>query len=137
MQKLRFEEFGFIFQHHYLIHYLSVIENVCIKKGTSEEKAKKILNKVGLAEMYDKKIYTLSGGQKQRVAIARAIVDDPRVIFADEPTASLDYENAREIYDLLQKVSENKLLIMATHDRSLMKGNETIYRFENRRIINE
>ena len=118
-EDIRYNDFGFVFQQHYLISYLSVLENVCLKSNTKKENAEKILEKVGISDLLNKKIYQLSGGQKQRVAIARALVNNPAIIFADEPTASLDKDNAIQIYNLLREVSKDKLLIMAAHDKSL------------------
>lgn len=133
-EDIRYNDFGFIFQQHYLISYLSVIENVCLKSNTKKEDAMRLLERVGMSELLNKKIYQLSGGQKQRVAIARALVNNPTIIFADEPTASLDKDNAVQIYNLLQEVSKNKLLIMATHDKSLLRGKEKVYTFDNKKI---
>lgn len=134
-EDIRYNDFGFVFQQHYLISYLSVIENVCLRSNTKKEDAMRLLERVGMSKLLDKKIYQLSGGQKQRVAIARALVNNPTIIFADEPTASLDKDNAVQIYNLLQEVSKGKLLIMATHDKSLLKGKEKVYTFDNKKII--
>lgn len=134
-EDIRYNDFGFVFQQHDLISYLSVIENVCLRSNTKKEDAMRLLERVGMSKLLDKKIYQLSGGQKQRVAIARALVNNPTIIFADEPTASLDKDNAVQIYNLLQEVSKGKLLIMATHDKSLLKGKEKVYTFDNKKII--
>lgn len=134
-EDIRYNNFGFVFQQHYLISYLSVIENICLKSNAKKEDAEKLLERVGLLDFVNKKIYQLSGGQKQRVSIARALVHEPTVIFADEPTASLDKENAIEIYRLLKEVSRDKLLIMATHDKSLLNTEEKVYIFENKKLV--
>lgn len=134
-EDIRYSDFGFVFQQHYLISYLSVLENVCIKSHTKKEDAVKILEQIGMSDFLDKRIYELSGGQKQRVAIARALVNNPSVIFADEPTASLDEANAIQIYNLLKEVSRDKLLIMATHDRSLLDGKEIVYTFRDKKLV--
>ncbi|MFR4351311.1 MAG: ABC transporter ATP-binding protein [Roseburia sp.] len=136
-EDIRYNDFGFVFQQHFLISYLSVMENICLKSNAKKEDAEKLLEMVGMSDMSDKKIYQLSGGQKQRVAIARALVCNPTVIFADEPTASLDKENAIQIYNLLREVSKDKLLIMATHDKSLLDGTEKVYIFENKKIVEQ
>lgn len=133
-QLMRFSNFGFIFQQHFLIPYLSIVENVRIKSNITIDEAMKLVDKVGLSEYKNKKIYQLSGGQKQRVAIARALAGNPDVIFADEPTASLDKKNAIMIYDILTRVAKDKILIMATHDKSLLNGDEIIYSFDNKKI---
>lgn len=134
-EDIRYNDFGFVFQQHYLISYLSVLENVCLKSNTKKENAEKLLEKVGMSDLLNKKIYQLSGGQKQRVAIARALVNNPAIIFADEPTASLDKDNAIQIYNLLREVSKDKLLIMATHDKSLLEGKEKVYTFDNKKLV--
>lgn len=134
-EDIRYDDFGFVFQQHFLIPYLSVMENICLKSNARREDAEALLEKVGMSNMADKKIYQLSGGQKQRVAIARALVSNPVVIFADEPTASLDRENAIQIYNLLKEVSKDKVLIMATHDKSLLDGTEKVYTFGNKKIV--
>lgn len=133
-QLMRFSNFGFIFQQHFLIPYLSIVENVRIKSNITVDEAMKLVDKVGLSEYKNKKIYQLSGGQKQRVAMARALAGNPDVIFADEPTASLDKKNAIMIYDILTRVAKDKILIMATHDKSLLNGDEIIYSFDNKKI---
>lgn len=127
-EKIRYNDFGFIFQQHFLIPYLNVLENVCIakKEPNIKEKAIVLLEKLGLGKMLYKKPYLLSGGERQRVAIARALVKQPSVIFADEPTASLDKKNAFQIFEILKEYSKDRLLIMTTHDMSLVNGDERI-----------
>ncbi|MEO0254373.1 MAG: ABC transporter ATP-binding protein [candidate division WOR-3 bacterium] len=122
---LRNEKFGFIFQFYNLIRELNALENVIVPlliRGESvkkaKEKAKKILEMVGLSE----KIYSfpaeMSGGEEQRVAIARAIVGEPEIIFADEPTGSLDEKNALKVMEILfDLVDKNNVsLIMVSHN---------------------
>ena len=107
----------------------------CIKSNVKKEEVENLLERIGISDLLNKKIYQLSGGQKQRVAIARALIYNPTVIFADEPTASLDKENAIQIYHLLKEFSKDKLLIMATHDKSLLDGKEKIYTFDNKKLV--
>ena len=95
LSKLRNEMIGFVFQFHELIPELNILENVCLpgwikKDNEVETKAKDLLNYFGLIDLIDKKPSTLSGGEKQRVAIARSLINDPNIIFADEPTGNLD-----------------------------------------------
>ena len=86
-----------------------------------EQEAREYLKELGLKEReFGKKPSKLSGGQCQRVAIARAMINNPKVIFADEPTASLDHENAFNVMKILKKYSEDKLVIVVTHDRSVL-----------------
>jgi len=124
-ENLRRNEFGFIFQKHYLVPYMSAMDNVAVA-GTGnvkdiKEKATEYLKTLGLKEReFKKKPAKLSGGQCQRVAIARAMINDPKVIFADEPTASLDHENAFNVMKILKKYSKDRLVIVVTHDRSIL-----------------
>ncbi len=124
----RYDSFGFIFQQHFLIPYLSVLENVliAIKDSDTIEKSKEMLKKLGLEEHLNKKPHQLSGGQRQRVAIARALVKKPRVLFADEPTASLDHDTAVEVMSLIREMKDTTTLIMATHDTSLLEENDRV-----------
>ncbi len=112
-----------------------MFQNVCLKSNVKKEEVENLLERIGISDLLNKKIYQLSGGQKQRVAIARALIYNPTVIFADEPTASLDKENAIQIYHLLKEFSKDKLLIMATHDKSLLDGKEKIYTFDNKKLV--
>jgi putative ABC transport system ATP-binding protein len=102
---LRRQEFGFIFQRHFLIDYLNVLDNVLavVNQNTAVWKRAAIacLEMLGIADLANKKIWQMSVGQRQKVAIARALVTQPKVIFADEPTASLDHQNARMVMEVL------------------------------------
>ncbi len=135
---MRRQKFGFIFQMHFLIPYMKVIENVMTGapdfNDKYEKRAKKVLEEVGLGSYAQKKIYQLSGGERQRVAIARALVSEPDVIFADEPTASLDHDNAEDIIKMLKEYKENSTLVMATHDTSILGGDERILKVEKHGI---
>ncbi|MBO4400197.1 MAG: ABC transporter ATP-binding protein [Lachnospiraceae bacterium] len=124
-ETLRRKEFGFVFQKHYLVPYMSALDNILVAASDSGkdtvEKAKEILKIMGLKERdFRKKPAKLSGGQCQRVAIARALINDPKVIFADEPTASLDHENAFNIMKILKEYSKERLVIVVTHDRTVL-----------------
>ena len=119
---------GFVFQSYNLISHLSVIENVKLALSISgqsnaenDEKAKKVLEDVGLADHLYKKPNQLSGGQMQRVAIARALVTDPKIILADEPTGALDSKTSVQIMELIKEISKTKLVIMVTHNPELAK----------------
>lgn len=119
---------GFVFQSYNLIFHLSIIENVKLALSISgqsnaenDEKAKKVLEDVGLAEHLYKKPNQLSGGQMQRVAIARALVTDPKIILADEPTGALDSKTSVQIMKLIKEISKTKLVIMVTHNPELAK----------------
>ena len=124
-ETLRRKEFGFVFQKHYLVPYMSALDNILVAASDSGketvEKAKELLKTMGLKERdFRKKPVKLSGGQCQRAAIARALINDPKVIFADEPTASLDHENAFNIMKILKEYSKERLVIVVTHDRTVL-----------------
>jgi len=114
---------GFVFQSYNLISHLSILENVelalsiaGISKKEKREKALNALTKVGLKDQIKKKPNQLSGGQMQRVAIARAIVNDPKIILADEPTGALDSETSVQVMDILKEISKSCLVVMVTHN---------------------
>ncbi len=126
-ETLRRKEFGFVFQKHYLVPYMNAMDNVLVagvgKTADLREKAENYLKELGLSEReFRKKPAKLSGGQCQRVAIARAMINDPKVIFADEPTASLDHENAFNVMRILKNYSKDRLVLVVTHDRSILDG---------------
>lgn len=130
-EKLRREEFGFVFQKHYLVPYMTALDNVMVAavKNNSETKkeAEEFLKSLGLKEKeFAKKPAKLSGGQCQRVAIARAMINNPKVLFADEPTASLDHENAFNVMRILKKHAAERLVIVVTHDRSILNDADMI-----------
>ena len=128
---LRRNEFGFVFQRHFLVPYMSALDNVTVAaaKGgkATTEKAKELLGGFGLGEReFGKRPARLSGGQRQRVAIARAMINNPKVLFADEPTAALDHENAFAVMGILKEYAKNNLVLVITHDRSILKGADSI-----------
>ncbi|KUO51657.1 MAG: ABC transporter ATP-binding protein [Desulfitibacter sp. BRH_c19] len=116
---------GFVFQQFHLIPYLTAVENVMLPlaigaKSSKEqtEKAKTLLEKVGLGNKFNRLPNQLSGGEQERVAIARALVNDPPIVFADEPTGALDAKTSLEIMELFQKVNEESYtIIMVTHNK--------------------
>jgi len=113
---------GFIFQDSYLIEYMTVYENVSLaleihEKQTNQEKIIEILKTAEIEELKDRFLYELSGGQKQRVTLARALVKDPRIVLADEPTGNLDSKTGEMILSTLKKFSDDRLVIVVTHDR--------------------
>lgn len=136
---------GFVFQSYNLIPHLTVLENVELalslvgeKKKARRAKAVAALHKVNMHEEIDKKPNQLSGGQMQRVAIARAIVNDPKIILADEPTGALDSELSVQVMDILQELSKNRLVIMVTHNAELAYQYATrICRFKDGQLIED
>ena len=130
-ENLRRDEFGFVFQRHFLVPYLSAVDNVTVaaaKKGREvTEHAKKLLSGFGLGEKeWNKRPSKLSGGQRQRTAIARAMINNPKVLFADEPTAALDHENAFAVMEILKEYAKENLVLVITHDRSILKDADSI-----------
>ena len=114
----RQKKIGFVFQFHYLIEYLNVYEN--LELAALEEKKKNIiplLEGLGILDFLKRYPNQLSGGQRQRVALARALVNDPEIIFADEPTGSLDSKNSQIVYELFHEVAKkNTTVVIASHD---------------------
>lgn len=126
LETLRRERFGFVFQHHFLIGYMNVLDNVIVaaKGGIAEarERAQELLQALSIrSSELKKKPGQLSGGQRQRCAIARALMNRPEVVFADEPTASLDHENAFQVMHYLQEYAKEHLVLIITHDHSILK----------------
>ena len=119
---------GFVFQSYNLIPHQTVLSNVelaltlsGVSKSERRERATKVLEQVGLGDQLHKKPNQMSGGQMQRVAIARALVNDPDILLADEPTGALDSETSIQIMNILKDISNDKLIIMVTHNPELAK----------------
>ncbi|MBI9055683.1 MAG: ABC transporter ATP-binding protein [Bacteroidales bacterium] len=119
---------GFVFQFHHLLPEFTALENVCIpafiakvSKSEAERKAKEILRFLKLEHRIDHKPNELSGGEQQRVAVARALINEPSVIFADEPSGNLDSENKTELHNLFLSLREkfNPSIVIVTHDDDL------------------
>ncbi len=136
---------GFVFQSYNLIPHLSVLENVELalslvgeKKKVRRAKAIEALRRVGIEGEINKRPNQLSGGQMQRVAIARAIVNDPKIILADEPTGALDSELSVQVMDILKEISETRLVIMVTHNGELAKQySSRICRFKDGQLVED
>ena len=136
---------GFVFQSYNLIPHLTVLENVEMalnlvgeKKKVRKAKAIEALRKVGIEGEINKRPNQLSGGQMQRVAIARAIVNDPKIILADEPTGALDSELSVQVMEILQEISKTRLVIMVTHNAELANQYSTrICRFKDGQLIED
>lgn len=134
LARLRHEHLGFIFQRYHLLSHLSVLDNILLPLEYSLHaepisKAKKLLEDFSLSDYGDKRPPMLSYGQQQRVAIIRALITDPDIIFADEPTGSLDSANADIVIDTLHALHQKgKTIILITHDLSLIQKGDTHYR---------
>ncbi len=140
---LRRNEMGFVFQSVALIPMMSAYENVEFalrlqgRKGDLKERTKECLNLVGLGKRMRHLPQELSGGEQQRVAIARAIAHNPKVVFADEPTAELDTATGLQIVKVFRELvdSEGITIIMTTHDTGLMEIADCIYELEDGEIV--
>lgn len=128
LAKFRNENIGFIFQFHQLLPEFTALENVCIpafikntSKADAEKRAKELLDFLGLSHRYNHKPSELSGGEQQRVAVARALVNNPAVIFADEPSGNLDSESADNLHKLFFKLRDEfgQTFVIVTHNEEL------------------
>lgn len=128
MAQFRNEHIGFIFQFHQLLPEFTALENVCLPafiKGTnkhiSEKRAKELLDFLGLSNRFFHKPNALSGGEQQRVAVARALINQPDVIFADEPSGNLDSESAEQLHNLFFQLRNelNQTFVIVTHNPQL------------------
>ncbi len=136
--KLRASVIGFIFQNFFLLPYYSILQNVQLpilySNGNKEDlhKATQLLDHIGLSERYHHRPHELSGGERQRAAIARALVNNPRIIFADEPTGSLDMATGDSIMDLLGSINQSgTTLVVITHDPRVAKRAHRILRMSD------
>ncbi len=129
LASLRLQKVGFVFQAYNLIPVLTALENVeyvmllqGVSRAERRERAKAILDDVGLEGKYDRRPSELSGGQQQRVAVARAIVSNPSIVLADEPTANLDSKAGTGLLEMMRQMNERKraTFIFSTHDQMVM-----------------
>ena len=128
LSAFRNQHMGFIFQFHHLLPEFTALENVCIpayiakeNKADADARGLKLLTQLGLADRAEHKPSELSGGEQQRVAIARALINNPAIIFADEPTGNLDSNNANEINELFLKIRKEMgvAIVIVTHNTAL------------------
>jgi putative ABC transport system ATP-binding protein len=142
----RQKNIGFIFQAYHLLPMLTAVENVSlplifqgVEKRKREKMAKETLAAVGLTGCNNRKPTQMSGGQQQRVGIARALVGNPKIIFADEPTAELDSTMGFHVIKLFKKMIEKEGLtvVMTTHDQDIASLADTLYWMRDGEIINE
>lgn len=140
----RNKHIGFVFQFHHLLPEFSALENVCIpgwlagrKKTEVKAEAEKLLNMLGLAERMENKPNQLSGGEQQRVAVARALINQPDIIFADEPTGNLDSANAKELHELFFDLRNkfNQTFLVVTHNEELAKLSDRVLYMKDGKIV--
>jgi len=144
LAKVRNENLGFIFQFHYLLPEFTALENVLMpykisKKPITDEiinKANELLDFVGLSKVKNNLANNMSGGQQQRVAIARSLINNPKIILADEPTGNLDSTTTEQVYDLLRDINKrfNTTFIIVTHDRNIAEKTDRIIEIKDGNI---
>ena len=135
---------GFVFQFHHLLPEFTALENVCIpgwiagrKKREVEEQAKHLLNTLGVGGRLENKPGALSGGEQQRVAVARALINNPDIVFADEPTGNLDSANANELHQLFFHLREKfqQTFLIVTHNEELAQMSDRILHMKDGKIV--
>lgn len=135
LASFRNKNIGFVFQFHHLLPEFTAVENVCIpgwilKRNKKEvaDRAKELLHSLGLGNRLDNKPGALSGGEQQRVAVARALINDPLIIFADEPTGNLDSGNARELHQLFFDLRNqfHQTFLIVTHNEELAQMSDRV-----------
>ena len=140
LSKFRNQNIGFIFQFHHLLPEFTALENVAIplminglSLNRSIERAKALIESVGLTERLDHKPAELSGGEQQRVAVARALANNPKIIFADEPTGNLDSANSESIHKILFELRDRLKItfIIVTHNPGLVKLADKVYEMKD------
>lgn len=138
IDNFRKENIGFVFQFHYLINYLTVKENIELAlEAKDDTKTLENLQLLGIEELQNRYPNEISGGQRQRVSIARALANQPKIIFADEPTGNLDSKNSKKVFELLKQLCDNgTTIVVATHDKELAKLADTIYEMSDGKISN-
>lgn len=144
LAKLRNQTIGFIFQFHYLLPEFSALENVLMpyriqKKKITQEvlaRANELLDLVGLTKVKNNLSINLSGGQQQRVAIARSLMNQPKIILADEPTGNLDSDSTEQVYELLREINRKykTTFIIITHDRHIAEKADRIVEIKDGKI---
>lgn len=143
LAKFRNDHIGFVFQFHHLLPEFSALENVCIpgwvggkNKSSTENRAKELLDYLGLNKKFENKPGQLSGGEQQRVAVARALVNSPSIVLADEPTGNLDSANANDLHQLFinLRAEFNQTFLIVTHNQDLAKRSDRILQMKDGRI---
>lgn len=146
IDEIKNKKIGFVFQFHYLLPEFTALENVMLPallkgedKKKAEEKAKKLLEEVGLGERLHHKPSELSGGEKQRAAISRALINDPEILLADEPTGNLDEETSNNIHNLFKRINVKKkqTIIVVTHSRELSNITDKKYYLRGGKLVSE
>jgi lipoprotein-releasing system ATP-binding protein len=144
LARFRNRNIGFVFQFHHLLPEFTALENVCIpgwiaasRKKEVEQRAIRLLSRLGLGNRMEHKPGALSGGEQQRVAVARALINSPAIIFADEPTGNLDSANARELHQLFLQLreEENQTFLIVTHNEELAALSDRVVHMKDGSIL--
>ncbi len=145
LASFRNRNIGFVFQFHHLLPEFSALENVCIPgwiAGRSKKdvaaRAASLLQLLGLENRKENKPQQLSGGEQQRVAVARALVNEPKIVFADEPTGNLDSANARELHQLFFDLRKqfNQTFLIVTHNEDLAQMSDRLLHMKDGKVTN-
>jgi lipoprotein-releasing system ATP-binding protein len=142
---LRNSKIGFVFQFHYLVQELSLLDNVilpAIKRGVpikeARERAMVLLERLGLKGKENRKPYEISGGEMQRTAIARALINQPKVLLADEPTGNLDSTNTQRVMDIFKEINKSQTtIVMVTHEIDLARQTKRIVELRDGSVIKQ
>lgn len=150
MSSIRLEEMGFIFQQMYMLKNLSIYDNIVLPayqsvKGKSKEqrkeinyRAKELMHKLGISEIADNDINEVSGGQLQRACICRSLINNPKMIFADEPTGALNQQNSKEVMKELNRINrEDTTIMLVTHDMKVAAKSDRVLYIEDGNIKGE
>ncbi len=135
--KIRLKDFGFVFQHPFLLGYLNSLENVLLAYPDEDrvEEAFSLLEKLGIADQAYRLPHEMSGGQRQRVCVARALLGRPKVIFADEPTAALDHRTGIAVMELLEENRGDGALVVVTHDPSMLEKADRVIQINDGLVV--
>ncbi len=139
--QIRRERFGFVFQQPFLLNYLTARENILsaarTRDNSAQSRTQNLLETLAIAHLANDRPYELSGGERQRVCVARAMSNDPAVIFADEPTASLDHANGHLVMELLTSYRDRGVVIVVTHDAEMLSGADRVVNMRDGRIVDD
>lgn len=144
LAQFRNTQIGFIFQFHHLLPEFTALENVCIpawiagtKQAAAQKRALELLDMLGLADRAENKPQQLSGGEQQRVAVARALINQPKIVFADEPTGNLDSTNAQELHQLFIRLRDTlaQTFLIVTHNDALAAMSDRILPMKDGKLV--
>lgn len=144
LARFRNQKIGFVFQFHHLLPEFTAIENVMIPafiqkkdKSKTQKKAEELLDYLGLSERLEHKPGQLSGGEQQRVAVARALINDPQIVFADEPSGNLDLDSSNDLHQLIFKLRNdfNQSFVIVTHNLELARMSDRSLELSNGILI--